>query len=78
VRRELLRVVLAVALVDGLCIAGDYGFQLERAPSPLKIGYTAAWTAGVLLIVRRGLLRIRARRRRDGRHAGIPKGVVAP
>jgi hypothetical protein len=44
VRRELLRLGLAVALVDGLFIAGYYRFRLERVSSPLKIGYTAAWT----------------------------------
>ena len=45
VRRELLRLVLAVALVDGLFIAGYSLFHLERATSPIRIGYTAAWTA---------------------------------
>jgi hypothetical protein len=74
VRRELLRLVLAVALVDGLFIAGYYLFRLERASSPVKIGYTAAWTAVTLLIVLRGLLRIRALRSRDAGHGRIPRG----
>ena len=63
-KRELLRLVLAVALVDGLFIAGYYVCHLERASSRLRIGYTAAWTAATLLIVLRGLGRLRALRRR--------------
>jgi hypothetical protein len=74
VRRELLRLVLAVALVDGLFIAGYYLFQLERVSSPLKIGYTAAWTAVTLLIVVPALLRIRTVRSRDAGHGRIPRG----
>ena len=66
VRRELLRLVLAVALVHALFAAGYYLFQLERVSSPLKIGYTAAWTAVTLVILLRGLIRIRAPRRRRG------------
>jgi hypothetical protein len=64
VKRELLRLVLAVVLVDALFIAGWYLFRFEPAPSPRKIGYTAAWTAVTLFIVLRGLTRIRALRRR--------------
>jgi hypothetical protein len=74
VRRELLRLVLAVALVDGLFIAGYYLFQLERASSPIRIGYTAAWMAVTLLIVLRALLRIRALRSRDAGHERFPRG----
>jgi hypothetical protein len=64
VKRELLRLVLAVVLVDALFIAGYYLLRLELAPSPRKIGYTAAWTAVTLFIVLRALTRIRALRRR--------------
>jgi hypothetical protein len=57
-----------------LFIAGYYLFQLERASSPVKSGYTATWTAVTLLIVLRGLLRIRALRSRDAGHGRIPRG----
>jgi hypothetical protein len=63
VKRELLWLVLAVLLVDALFITGYFLFQLERASSSLKMGYTAAWTVGTLLIVLRALTRIRGRRR---------------
>lgn len=74
VRRRLLRLVLAVALVHGLFIAGYHLFRLERGSSSLRIGYTAAWTAVTLLIVVPGLLRIRAMRGRDAGHQRIPRG----
>lgn len=73
-RPELLRLVLAIALVDGLFIVGYYLFQLERVSSPIRIGYTAAWTALTLLIVLRALLRIRALRSRDAGHQRFPRG----
>ena len=63
-KRELLRLVLAVALVDALFIAGYYLFRLRLASSPPKIGYTVAWTAVTLFVVLRALTRIRALRRR--------------
>lgn len=59
VRRELLQLVLAVVLVDALFIAGYYLFLLEHGSHPIRIGYTAAWTAVTLLVVLRGLTRIR-------------------
>jgi hypothetical protein len=65
VKRELLGLVLAVVLVDALFIAGYFLFRLEHASNPLKIGYTAAWTAVTLLIVLRALTRIRTLRRRE-------------
>jgi hypothetical protein len=64
VRRELLKLVLAVALVDALFIAGYYLFRLERVSQSIRIGYTAAWTAVTLLVVLRGLARIRGLRAR--------------
>jgi hypothetical protein len=66
VRRELLHLVLAVALVDALFIAGYYLFHLERGSQSIRIGYTATWTAVTLLVVLRGLARIRERRARRG------------
>jgi hypothetical protein len=66
VRRELLQLVLAVVLVDALFIAGYYLFYLERGSQSIRIGYTAAWTTVTLLVVLRGLARIRGLRARRG------------
>jgi hypothetical protein len=63
VKRELLRLVLAVVLVDALFIAGFYLFRLEHTSNAVKIGYTTAWTAVTLLVVLRALTRIRTLRR---------------
>jgi hypothetical protein len=57
-----------------LFLAGHYLFQLERTSSPLRIGCMAAWTAVTLLIVLRGLLRIRTLQSRDAGHERIPRG----
>jgi len=72
VRRELLRLMLAVVLLHALFITGYYLLHLERGSRPLKLGYTAAWTAVTLLVTLRGLIRIRALRARA--HRGIPRG----
>jgi hypothetical protein len=40
VRGEVLRLVVPVALLDGLFIPGYDLFQLECTSAPLKIGYT--------------------------------------
>jgi hypothetical protein len=74
VRRELLRLVLAVVVVDLLFIAGYYLFRLAHASDPMKVGYTAAWTAVTLVIVLRALVRIRGMRSRDAGHGGVPRG----
>jgi hypothetical protein len=66
-RHEVLRLVVAVVLVDALFIAGYLLFHLERAGSAGKIAYTAAWTAVTLLVVLRALTRIRSLRGRSGR-----------
>jgi hypothetical protein len=74
VRRRLLRLVLAVLVVHALFVAGFYLFRLAHASPPLKLGYTAAWTAITLLVVLRGLIRVRALRSRDAGHEGFPRG----
>ena len=63
-RRELLRLVLAVVLLDALFIAGFFLFRLEHRASGLRIGYTAAWTIATLVVVFRSLTRIRRLRGR--------------
>jgi hypothetical protein len=69
VRREVLVLVGLVLAVDAAFIAGYYVAGVGRATSALKIGYTVLWTAATLLVVLRGLHRVRAeriRRRRAG------------
>jgi NADH:ubiquinone oxidoreductase subunit H len=66
--------VLAVILVHALFLGGYHLFLLEHASPAVKIGYTVAWTAVTLLVVLRGLVRIRALRARDTGHAGVPRG----
>ena len=74
VRRELARLVLAVVVVDALFIAGYYVFRHALAAEAMKFGYTAAWTAVTLLIVLRGLVRLRAMRSRDAGHGRLSRG----
>ncbi len=66
-RRELLLLVGLVLLVDALFIAGYFLFRLPLASNAAKLGYTGAWTASTLLVVLRGLTRIRSLRGRPGR-----------
>ncbi|MFL5496123.1 MAG: hypothetical protein ACJ8DJ_09435 [Gemmatimonadales bacterium] len=68
--RELLLLVVVVLLVDGGFIALDRLTPLRSASGTLKLGYTALWTVVILLVVLRGLLRIRALR---GRPTGRPR-----
>lgn len=65
-RRELFLLLATVLVVDALFIAGYFLFHLAAAGDSAKIGYTAAWTAVTVLVVLRGLARIRTRRRRGG------------
>ena len=73
-RPELLRLVLAVVVVDVLFIAGYYLFRLAHASDPMKVGYAAAWTAVTLVIVLRALVAIRTVRSRDADHGSVPRG----
>ena len=65
-KRELLLLVGAALAVDVLFIVGYFVFHLYAASGGAKIGYTAAWTVVTLLVVLRGLARIRALRARGG------------
>lgn len=67
VRREVLVLVGLVLAVDVVFIAGFYLAGLGRATGRAKIGYTVLWTAVTLLVVLRGLGRIRAERVRRRR-----------
>ncbi len=64
--RELLLLIGAALAVDVLFIVGYFAFRLHAASDGAKIGYAAAWTVVTLLVVLRGLARIRALRGRGG------------
>lgn len=73
-RRQLLRLVLAVLVVHALFIAAFYVVRIAHASAPVKLGYTAAWTAVTLVVALRGLVRIRALRSRGAGHRGSARG----
>jgi hypothetical protein len=64
VRREVLFLVVLVVLVEagfaGLALLGG----LRHASATLKLGFTMVWTIVTLVVVLRGLTRIRAARQR--------------
>ncbi len=66
-RRELLVLIGLVLAVDAGFIAVYYFAGLGRASGGAKIGYTMLWTAVTLLVVLRGLGRIRSERVRRWR-----------
>lgn len=69
-RGEILALVAWVVAVDLLFVAGYYALGMGGRGGTLKVAYTAAWTVATLLVVLRGLARVRAervRRRRSGR-----------
>lgn len=63
-RREVLELVTLVLLVDGVFIGLYYALDLAAARERIALGYTGLWTAATLLVVLRGLSRIRAARLR--------------
>jgi hypothetical protein len=64
VRREVLVLVVLVVLVEAgfACLAVLTG--LRHGSAALKLGFTIAWTIVTLVVVLRGLTRIRAARQR--------------
>ena len=67
-RREVLVLVGLVLAVHAVFLSGYYLGGVARRPAGLRLGYTAAWTVATLLVVLRGLTRVRAERiRRRGR-----------
>ena len=67
-RREVLVLVGLVLAVDAVFVAGYFLAGVPRRPDGFKLGYTVAWTVATLLVVLRGLTRVRAERvRRLGR-----------
>jgi hypothetical protein len=63
-RRELFLLLVAVLLVEALFIPGYFLFHLDAASDLAKLGYTTVWTVVTLLVVLRGLSRIRTLRGR--------------
>jgi hypothetical protein len=63
-RHELVLLLATVLVVDAAFIAGYFLFHLDAAGDPFKIGFTAVWTVTTLLVVLRGLTRIRSLRSR--------------
>jgi hypothetical protein len=61
-RREVLQLVGLVLLVDGAFIAGYYATDVAAASAQVSFGYLIAWTAATLVVVLRGLGRVRAAR----------------
>ena len=67
-RREVLVLVGLVLAVDAVFATGYFLGGVARRPGGFKLGYTAVWTLVTLLVVLRGLARVRAERlRRPGR-----------
>ncbi|MBA3760359.1 MAG: hypothetical protein H0X07_07480 [Gemmatimonadales bacterium] len=62
VTREALVLVALVLVVDALFIAVYFGAGIERASDSVKIAFTVVWTAINLIVVIRGLSRIRSAR----------------
>lgn len=67
VKREVMILVALVLLVDGLFVVGYFAAGLVRASDVMKMGYTAVWTVITMVVVLRGLTRIRALRSGTGR-----------
>lgn len=63
-RREVLALVGLVLAVDAVFLAGYFLGGLSRRPHGVKLAYAAVWTLVTLLIVLRGLARVRAERLR--------------
>jgi hypothetical protein len=61
-KREALVLVGLVLAVDALFIGAYFLAGIERATDPVKVGFTAVWTAANLVVVIRGLRRIRQAR----------------
>jgi hypothetical protein len=59
VRREALTLVGLVLLVDALFIAGYFLAGLREASATMKVAYTVLWTVLTLVVVIRGLARLR-------------------
>jgi hypothetical protein len=67
-RQELLLLVVLVLAVDAGFVAAYFLGRIADASDMAKVGFTAVWTLATLVIVLRGLARMRgARSRARGR-----------
>jgi hypothetical protein len=62
VRREVLILVGLVVVIDLVFIAAYFLGGIDRSSDQMKLLFTVVWTAISLLVVLRGLLRIRRAR----------------
>ena len=63
-RREVLALVGLVLAVDAVFLAGYFLAGLARRPHGVKLTFAVVWTLVTLLVVLRGLARVRAERLR--------------
>lgn len=61
-RREVGQLVGLVLLVDGVFIAAYAALGVAEASAQVRLGYLVAWTVATLVVVLRGLGRVRAAR----------------
>lgn len=61
-QREVFLLVALVAVVDGVFVAAYLLGDVRRASDPFKLGFTVLWTLATLVVVVRGLSRIRRAR----------------
>lgn len=66
VKREVLILVGLVVVIDVVFIAAYFLGGIDRSSDQMKLLFTVAWTVITLVLVLRGLLRIR--------QARVPKG----
>ena len=71
VRHEVLLLVGLVLVVDILFIAAYFAAGVRAASDPLKLGFTALWTLVTLLLVIRGISRVRRARLEKSSGPGI-------
>ncbi len=62
VRREVLILVGLVVVIDVIFIAAYFLGGIDRSSDQMKLLFTVVWTVITLLVVLRGLLRIRRAR----------------
>ena len=67
VRREVLILVGLVVVIDLVFIAAYFLGSIDRSSDQMKLLFTVVWTVITLVVVLRGLLRIRQARSSRGR-----------
>jgi hypothetical protein len=67
IRREVLTLVALVVVIDVVFIASYFLAGIDRSSDQMKLLFTVGWTVITLVVVLRGLLRIRQARDPRGR-----------